>query len=667
MCGIAGIVDPEAPRRHEALLKTMLGLIRHRGPDAFGIFMDGRVGLASSRLRIIDLAGGDQPIRNEDGTVWVVYNGEIFNYPELRIELEKAGHRFYTQSDTEVIVHLYEELGHDLFSRLNGQFALAIWDCKTEKLTLARDRLGIRPLFYFCDGEKIIFASEIKAVIADPRVPRSMDLETLSDIFTCWSPLAGKTIFKDIMQLEPGHYAEYSCRGLMIRPYWRISFSCGGQDEMSGGDWIEALDSLIRDAVRIRLRADVPVGAYLSGGLDSTFLTSVVKKHFNNRLCTFSVGFSDGRFDERDYQKKAVSALGTEHRALECREEDIGRAFPDVVWHSEQPILRTAPAPLFLLSDLVHQNRFKVVLTGEGADEIFAGYDIFKEDKICRFWARSPESPLRPRILQRIYPDIFAGGGTRTARYLEEFFRKGLQETESAFYSHRIRWANTSALKTFFSDDLKGHLSGLEPFEERCRALLPADFMSWDPLARAQYTEISLFLSNYLLSAQGDRMAMAHSVEGRFPFLDYRVVEFAGTIPARLKLSGLCEKYILRKTASRYLPAELAERPKQPYRAPISRCFFGRSDTASEWLSETCLRNSGLFDAGKVGRLVEKCRRQQGFLASERENMALVGVISTEILARRFLHEFSAQRIEIPENIRIYRRNGQKAGLVAEV
>lgn len=651
MCGIAGIFDPGETESCDELLCAMLGLIRHRGPDSFGIYRDRTTGLASSRLSIIDPAGGNQPIHNEDRSVWIVYNGEVFNYPELKCELEKKGHRFYTASDTEVIVHLYEEYSQDLFERLNGQFALALWDRNSGALTLGRDRLGVRPLFYHYNRGRMIFASEIKAIFADPRVPRDFDYETLSDIFTCWSPFGSKTVFKNITQLEPGHYAVLSRDGLMTCRYWNLSFPVReGSDGRSSGEWIEELDGLLCDAVRIRLRADVPVGAYLSGGLDSTLLTSVIKKRFENRLCTFSVGFSDGRFDETEHQKRAIAAIGTEHQAVYCREEDIGAVLPDVVWHAEQPILRTAPAPLFLLSDLVHQNSFKVVLTGEGADELFAGYDIFKEDKISRFWAREPSSKFRPLVLRRIYPDVFDGERGAAPGYIEAFFKKGLLNTDSAIYSHRIRWENTAVLKSFFSDDLKSQLADSEPFAERYAASLPPDFMRWDPLSRAQYTEICLFLSNYLLSAQGDRMAMAHSVEGRFPFLDHRVVETACRIPPRMKMSGLREKYILRKAAERYLPVALAARPKKPYRAPISRCLFGNGpiDYENEILSEKSLKRTGYFNPRQVSRLVEKCKRQNGLLFSERENMALIGIVTTELLAARFLTGFPGRLAAIP-------------------
>lgn len=655
MCGIAGIIDFNAIPS-ESLLRRMLGLIRHRGPDAFGLYADSQAGLAHARLSILDLAGGDQPIHNEDQSLWLVYNGEIFNYPELREGLIRDGHRFYTRTDTEILVHLYEEKGTDLFKDLNGQFAFALWDKTRQRLILGRDRLGVRPLFYQAGNGRLVFGSEIKALFADPGVPRRIDLQTLADIFTAWVPLGEETPFEGIRQIPPGRFATFSSGGLKVTPYWRPSFSEKEEDEKPADHYLEPLKALLEDAVRIRLRADVPVGAYLSGGLDSTYITSLVKRRFDNRLRTFSVGFRDERFDESLYQDQAAAALNTDHRAVQCTDRDIGQSFPRVVWHAESPLVRTAPAPLYRLSRLVRDNGFKVVLTGEGADEIFAGYDIFKEDRIRRFWARQPQSKWRPRLFSRLYPDIFPENDGKALAFRMGFFRRGLDQTEDPAYSHRVRWDNTAQIQNFFTKEVSGFLDGQASFRERFLSRLPADFMSWDPLSRAQYIELTTFLPNYLLSSQGDRMAMAHAVEGRYPFLDYRVVEFAARIPPRFRLSGLKEKVILRQAAAEVIPSELARRPKRPYRAPISRCFLGPGSEAyvRGLLSEQQVKRAGYFDPLKVSKLVQKGDRQQGFLASERENMALVGIISTQLVHEQFIENFPGQ-IEEPGNIKVYR------------
>ena len=656
MCGVSGIIDFDTSEVKKDILLRMLGLMNHRGPDAFGIYLEKGIGLAHARLSIIDLSGGDQPIHNEDGTIWIVYNGEVFNYPDLREDLVARGHRFYTNTDTEVLVHLYEEKGPEFLKDLNGQFGFALWDKRIGRLLLARDRLGIRPLFYYHRGRRLVFGSEVKTLFADSRIPRALNLQTLSDVFTGWTPLGNLTAFKGIHQVPPGHYALFSKRGLSIHPYWRLSFSHGENRERPLGEWVEELKSLLHDATRIRLRADVPVGAYLSGGLDSTYVTSVVKRFFNNELRTFSVSFTDGRFDEAPFQLKAVKAIGTDHRNNRCTEHDIGEVFPHVVWHAEVPLLRTAPAPLYQLAHLVRENNFKVVLTGEGSDEIFAGYDIFKEDRVRRFWARQPDSAMRPALFGKLYPDIFSSDSKRSRVFLENFFRKGLTNTDSPVYSHFIRWENTSQLKGFFSAEMKDAVDRNGSFEERFTATLPKDFMSWNALSRAQYTEIVIFLSNYLLSSQGDRMAMAHAVEGRFPYLDHRVVEFACRVPAHYRMLGLKEKFILRKAAADLIPPELAKRPKQPYRAPISRCFLStpQHEYVQELLSERVIRDAGYFDFRRVRALVEKCRKKEGKLLSERENMGLVGILSTQLLYHRFLADFPSNTAVTPEKVQVY-------------
>ena len=656
MCGIAGIINFNGPEDKQALLKKMIGLVRHRGPDASGMYLNGPAGLAHARLSIIDLSSGDQPIHNEDKTIWIVFNGEIFNYPELRNDLIHKGHKFSTQSDTEVLVHLYEERGTKMFEQLNGQFAFAIWDTKKEILLLGRDRVGIRPLFYHLADNRMVFGSEIKTLFADTDIPRQINPRVMSEIFTSWTSTGKGTPFEGIHQLPPGHFALYSKEGLSINSYWHLSFDKQETEARELSDWVDEFSSLILDAARIRLRADVPVGAYLSGGIDSTYISSLVKQNFNNRLSTFSVTFTDKKYDETSFQKTAIESLNTEHHDIECSEADIGRAFPRIVWHTEMPIFRTAPAPLFRLSKLVRDTDFKVVLTGEGADEMFAGYNIFKEDRVRRFWAKNPHSTMRPSLLGRLYPYIFDQENERSKIYLTNFFKRNLTDTHLPEYSHLLRWQNMYRLHGFFSTQLKQRISNFEEIVDNYRASLPDNYMSWHPLSRAQYTEISLFLSNYLLSSQGDRMAMANSIEGRYPYLDHRVIEFAAKVPPKFKMNGLTEKYLLKKSAEGKIPQELIDRPKQPYRAPISSCFFGDEplDYVDEMFSEEKLKGYGYFNAQKVEKLVSKCKKQEGQLMSERENMAIVGILSTQLLHHHFIENFPAYPIEEPKDIKVH-------------
>ncbi len=649
MCGIVGVANLREPKPiPEALLGDMLGAIRHRGPDGFGIYRHDWVGLGNARLSIIDLSSGDQPIGNEDDSLWVVFNGEIFNYVELRPELERLGHRFHTHSDTEVILHMYEELGPGCLNRFNGQFAIALWDERQRSLFLARDRVGVRPVFYTLAGDQLIFASEVKAILQHPAVQAEIDRQALRETFTFWSPQPPHSIFKNILELPPGHYLLLKNGQIEIRPYWQPNF-VPDEPGRSPESYLEELESLLIDSTQIRLRADVPVGAYLSGGLDSSLTTALIRSYNSNRLDTFSISFTDPRFDESTFQGQMAEELGTDHHEVHCDYRDIAEAFPDVVWHTETPILRTAPTPMYLLSRLVRQHNFKVVLTGEGADEFMAGYDIFKEMKIRRFWAENPDSKLRSRLLFRLYPDINRMGAS--GAFLVGFFKRDLLDTASPFYSHHIRWTNTARAGRFLADDDAGKL---EP-----NLALPEGFSNWPALSQAQYLEVVTFLSPYLLSSQGDRMGMGHSVEGRYPFLDYRVMEFGGRLPPALKMPVLTEKWLLKQLGRKYLPERIWQRVKRPYRAPIHRSFFDPQplDYVTELLSEDSLRTTGYFEPSAVVKLVQKAAG--GGELSEVEDMALVGIISTQLVDHWFVRGAQRQhRSVLPENRLIVDRTG---------
>jgi asparagine synthase (glutamine-hydrolysing) len=651
MCGITGVLNlADRPPVEAVDLRRMLGMIRHRGPDGFGIYRDPHVALGSARLSIIDLSGGDQPIGNENGSLWVVYNGEIFNYVELRPGLEARGHHFATHTDTEMIVHLYEEHGPGCLRFFNGQFALALWDASRRELFLARDRMGIRPLYYTIHDGRLIFGSEIKALLAYPGVRAALDPAALDQVFTYWSPLPSQSSFRGIYQIPPGHYALVRDGEIRVERYWGLDYTPPDGPQRPAVEYQDELESLLIDAARIRMRADVPVGAYLSGGLDSSLTTALVRNYTDSRLETFSIAFDDPDFDESVYQYRMADFLGTDHRVVRCSDADIGRVFPEVIWHTETPILRTAPAPLFLLSNLVHDHRFKVVVTGEGADEVLAGYDIFKEMAIRRFWARQPDSQIRPLLLRRLYPDIpnlnSAGGA-----YLAAFFKRGLADTASPYYSHAIRWANTQRIRRFLADG-----SGAPARTPEQDVPLPAGFDRWSPLAQAQYLEAILFLSEYLLSSQGDRPAMGHSVEGRYPFLDYRVVEFCNRLPPELKLRGLTEKWILKQIGKRYLPPEIWQRTKRPYRAPIQRSFFPDPplDYVQELLSERALAESGLFNPAAVAQLARKAA--SGADLSETDEMALTGVLSAQLVHAHFVKSFAPGPAPEAEGIKVVER-----------
>jgi asparagine synthase (glutamine-hydrolysing) len=607
----------------------MAAVLRHRGPDGVGIAPGPRVGLAHTRLSIIDIAGGAQPLANEDGEIMITYNGEVYNYRELRSELEAKGHRFRTRSDTEVLVHGYEQWGPAMLSRLNGQFAFAIYDRRTESVFLARDRFGVRPLFYTMRDGDLFFASEVKAIFATGEVPAALCPQGLDEVFTFWAARAPRTPFENVHSLEPGCFAIWRGGVLKSTRYYAINFP-EATDEPHGA--LLTLDELMRTGVSLRMRADVPVGGYLSGGLDSSITSALAAASSPYALRTFSVTFDDPKLDESAFQRLVAGDLGSQHEVAHIGALDIARVFPDVIKHTETPIVRTAPAPMFLLSRLTRQHGIKVVLTGEGSDELFLGYDIFKETALRMFCARQPQSKLRPRLFDRLYPYL---GGARGG----EFWRQSFLNTGSAddpLYSHLPRFQLTSRIKDFYSADTRMSLVGAD-VQAELRASLPSDFHGWSPTNRAVYIEMVTLLSSYLLSSQGDRMGMAHGVEGRFPFLDHRLFEFAAALPGKSKLRGLREKDILRRWAKDVVPASVATRPKQPYRAPDVPAFFGNSSTpyVEELLDEAAIRQKGIFDPRAVKGLVRRCRAGQatGFA----ENQALVAILSTQLWCEQFL------------------------------
>lgn len=648
MCGIAGFFNGIWSNQvAEGIISRMISTLRHRGPDELGAYLSPELVMGHARLSIIGLDNGTQPIGNEDGSLWIVYNGEAFNYLELKEWLLHAGHHFTTDTDTEVVLHLYEELGPSCLKKINGQFAMAIWDARRKELFLARDRMGIRPLFFTEHAGRFFFASEIKALFTVPGMLREIDLEALRQVFTFWTTIPPRTVFKGVQQLLPGHYlivkdGNAQQKRYWSAPHWIPDHAWQGRIEEAQ----EELGTLLKDAVRLRLRADVPVGAYLSGGLDSSIITALVSKHFNNRLKTFSMSFEQAAFDETPFQQELVSFLGSDHQQIRITNREIRDHLPEVIWHCEKPLLRTAPVPLLVLSRLVRKNQFKVVLTGEGADEVFGGYNIFKEAKVRAFWGRQPHSSLRPLLLEKLYPYVFANPA-RGRAFLQNFYAVKPGDLEDLLFSHRIRWENGQRNTVFFSDQLRSSLGEGSPLEDVARRL-PPGFAQWDSFSKAQSLEMDIFMSNYLLSSQGDRVAMANSLEIRLPFLDYRIIEFAARLPSRWKLRGLNEKYILKRTFRDLLPETICQRPKQPYRAPIREAFFGGGGETyvDELLSEAAVKRSGYFHPGRVNHLVAKYRRGDSALTSETQNMALIGILSTQLVHQFFVENLAGLRIE---------------------
>ena len=651
MCGIGGVLrrDGQGPVAF-AELRRMAAALRHRGPDGYGLYRDPRVGLCHTRLSIVDLRGGAQPMHNEDQSIWVVFNGEIFDHVELRAELEACGHRFYTRSDTEVIVHAYEQWGVDAFRRFNGQFAIALWDSRTRQLWLVRDRIGILPLFFANDGRVASFGSEQKALFATGQLPVQFDAASIGRVFTLWAEPGPASVFAGVRTVMPGTAvcidAELNER---VLSWWQPDFTSEGPRPLD--DAADELGQLLDRAIRLRLRADVPVGAYVSGGLDSSVIADRARQAAIGNLQTFSLRFVDPDYDETAEQRRMVARLGTQHHEIVCDASDIRAALPEVIWQCETPLLRTGPVPMFLLSQLVRDSGMKVVLTGEGADEFLAGYSIFKEDKVRRFWARQPDSAARPRLLSRVHSYIAAADQRSTAMW-QEFYRGDLGATAAPFYSHAVRWQNTAFAVRCLSAEVRQQLSH-DAAMAAVEAIMPVGWRQWRPLGRSQAIEIATFMSPYLLSSQGDRVAMGHGVEVRYPFLDPAVIDFCCRLPDGCKRRGLRDKLALRRLAARHLPTDVAARPKHPYRAPTTTALFapGVDDYVQALLTPAALARTGLVDVGLARRLVDKAVQRNGRMAGEREAMALVGLLTLQLLAEQFQTRLPARIDQLAEQL----------------
>jgi asparagine synthase (glutamine-hydrolysing) len=636
MCGIAGFFTSFKKKDSLDILKRMLTRIKHRGPDQSGILLTGDIGLGSVRLSIHDLDNGRMPLTNEDDNLWIIFNGEIYNFIELRLDLEENGHVFKTRTDTEVVLHLYEEYGVQSLEKLNGQFAIVIWDREKKELFLARDRVGIRPLFYSNVNDRLVFASEMKALFEYPELEAKISSQAISQVFTFWTALSPFTIFENIYEVQPGHYILANEEGIKEEKYWELPLTKTNEySQLEFKEAVEEFRELFADAIKIRLRADVPVAAYLSGGLDSSVTTSFIKEINGENLQTFSLGFTEQEFDETEYQNEAVNFFKTKHNRVDCTMQDISESISDVIWHLESPILRSSPAPMRILSELVNENNIKVVVTGEGADELLGGYNIFKEALIRQFWAKDPESKYRPLLLKRLYPYMSQGNGNKALNF---FYSYKLTETDSLVYSHLLRWKNTSRIKHYLSDDLKTELGSYEPIEELERQLVHK-FDNIDLLSRAQWLEINLFMSGYLLSSQGDRMTMANSVEGRYPFLDHRIIEFCMSLPPQYKIKILNEKVLLKDMMKGKLPDQILNRPKQAYRAPAISNLD--SDYVRKMMSEKQLESAGIFNPNRVKKLLSKVKLNKA--VSEIDKMAFMGILSTQILDDLFVKKNKKQ------------------------
>ncbi|MBT9157646.1 MAG: Asparagine synthetase (glutamine-hydrolyzing) 1 [Firmicutes bacterium] len=559
MCGIVGFLDERTTENDKRqILSAMMGEITHRGPDDSGIFCDGAVALGFRRLSIIDLAAGHQPMANEDGTVWMTFNGEIYNYLELREWLIKRGHRFATLTDSEVIIHLYEEIGMECTAKLRGMFAFVLWDARTKTLHGARDRFGIKPFYYTMPGNRFIYSSEVKAILAHPHVVPQINETSLQHYFTFQFVPDPATLFEGIYRLPPSHYFSLKDGQLALKRYWQLEFK---PENKPLSHFIEGTRHLLTEAVRMHMMSDVPRGAFLSGGVDSSVIVALLRRQ--EKLSTYSVGYAENKYDELSEARRTAEVLGTDHHEIKVSAGEFWQALPRIVWHMDEPVADPAACALYFVAARAGQD-ITVVLSGEGADEVFGGYGIYREPAEVR------KFELLPGALQALL--------VRAAKFLPE-------GTKGKDY---VRRAGTPLAERYFGNALiftEEQKDKLLPCRSR-RILATAVTAPYfaacahlDDISQMQFLDFNTWLSGDIL-VKADRMTMAHSLELRVPFLDHHVVEFAATIPAHFKIAENMTKYVLRQAATAWLPQDVAYRPKRGFPVPT------REWMKREWLED---------------------------------------------------------------------------------
>lgn len=633
MCGILGILgfEPIEENRTKAIM-GMTSTLQHRGPDGFGYYISPDIALGQTRLSIIDLSTGDQPFTTEKSIM--VYNGEVYNYIEIRKELEQQGVRFKSTSDTEVIVRAYEFYGEECLSKFNGQFAFLIWNKEKKELFAARDRFGIRPLYILDYKGSYYFSSEMKAFDTIQGYSRQFDIDNLFEHALFWNTTADATVFKNIRSLPGGSFILYKHGKVVLeKKYYEIgqnnSFQPKSYDEAK-----DEFNSLLNDAVKLRLRSDVPVGAYLSGGIDSSVITHLIHKNKPDRLKTFSITFENKEFDESQYQKEMIQKINSDHAFINITNKKIDDALPQAVYHAERPIFRTAAVPLFLLSEKVRENNIKVVLTGEGADELLYGYDSYKELKMLKFWSKFPNSKLRPLLIKKLYPHLNHYNNNDMYGLMKMYYEGFLGDFENPLASLNIRIHNNKAIENYFNKDYNISFQK-DTIINHVKKSLPANYDSWDIYQKNQFLEMKTLLSGYLLSSQGDRMSLAHSIEGRYPFLDHRIVDSLFYANDEYKMKGLSQKHLLRDSYSREIPDSIINRPKKPYIAPDLSSFFrdGKpTENTSFFLNDSIVKDYGIWDPKYVARFIGKFKNGVPDNVGYRDNMLVCFMLSTQIV-----------------------------------
>jgi asparagine synthase (glutamine-hydrolysing) len=630
MCGICGVIYPKDKLAQGDILKRMRDTLIHRGPDDSGMFINENVGLGVQRLSIIDVAGGHQPICNEDETIWIIFNGEIYNYLELMEFLQKKGHRFYTRTDTECIVHLYEELGIECFKKLRGMFAFAIWDNDKKHLHLARDRFGIKPLYYTEVDGKFIFASEIKAILEHPVITRDVDMTSLHDYLTFLYVPSPRTMFKGIKKLPAAHWLKFDEGKIHIERYWKLEFKAQpewkigrmedwkewGKEEMEGKEvwkdgskcseeeYAERVYECLKDSVKMRLMSEVPLGAFLSGGVDSSGIVAMMGELMSEPVKTFSIGFkSRGLYNELPYARLMAKRYNTEHHEF-IVEPNIVELVPKVVWHLDEPIADASAILNYLVAQMAKEH-VTVVLTGLGGDEVFAGYRRYCGNRMAQWYEKIP-SALRHGVIERFINILPASREQRLLNYsllAKKFIAGAHLSPEERYFSWNSFF--TEELKaSLYSEQLKARLNNKPSF-----TVLKGYFDEVDSpefLDKSQYVDQKTYLVEDPLMLT-DKMSMANSLEARVPLLDHKLAELAANIPASLRLKGMKTKYILKKALTDIVPQEILQRQKQGFAMPIDTWLRnGLSDWCRELLSKRQIEKRGYFNYDTIRWIIEQ-------------------------------------------------------------
>jgi asparagine synthase (glutamine-hydrolysing) len=657
MCGITGILDKNICRDEQRrLILGMTAALQHRGPDGWGIFTAPCCALGHTRLSIIDLVGGHQPLETKHHII--SYNGEIYNHDEIRNDLRKQGVVFKTRSDTEVALRAYEHYDSKCFPMFNGQFAMLIWDRHAKKLIIARDRYGVRPLYILKHNSAYYFSSEMKSFDAIGGFSRTFNKDNLMTHALTWNTLGDTTIFENIRSLPGGTFEIYKSDGTVSSSrYYELGESV--QEKIL--DYNEAKEefiSLLDDSVKLRLKSDVEVGTYLSGGIDSSVISHLTRLHNNENFKTFSVGFIDSEFDESKYQNEMVGRLNSDHLMLNIDGALIDQTYLEASYHFERPVFRTAPVPLYLLSEAVQKKNIKVVLTGEAADEILYGYDTYKELMLLELWRRNPDSDEPSQMIRKLYPHLQYFADPKKLGFMKLYYEEFLDDFDNELVGLNIRINNNTIMTNVFNKEW-GLSFDKSALVEEIKSVLPSNYKSWSLLQRNQFLEMKTLLSGYLLSSQGDRMSMAHGVEGRYPFLDHRLVEKTFNYDDSYKLSGFSHKHILRDAFRGIIPDSIIDRPKKPYTAPDLQSFHrdgAWTPNASYFLSPKRINEYGIFDPAFVKRFIRKFENGIPAKIGYRDNMIVSFILSCQMIKywimnpkKNILNE-DLKKVDIVEN-----------------